>query len=31
MTSDDSKDLLKGKCPWHLDGNHTTEQCYQLQ
>jgi hypothetical protein len=30
-TSDDFKDLLKGKCPWHLDGNHTTEQCYQLQ
>jgi hypothetical protein len=25
------KDLLKEKCPWHLDGNHTTEQCYQLQ
>jgi hypothetical protein len=24
------KDLLKEKCPWHLDGNHTTEQCYQL-
>jgi hypothetical protein len=23
------KDLLKEKCPWHLDGNHTTEQCYQ--
>jgi hypothetical protein len=23
--------LLKEKCPWHLDGNHTTEQCYQLQ
>jgi hypothetical protein len=23
-------DLLKEKCPWHLDGNHTTEQCYQL-
>jgi hypothetical protein len=22
------KDLLKEKCPWHLDGNHTTEQCY---
>jgi hypothetical protein len=19
------KDLLKEKCPWHLDGNHTTE------
>jgi hypothetical protein len=25
------KNLLKEKCPWHLDGNHTTEQCYQLQ
>jgi hypothetical protein len=25
------KDLLKEKCPWHLDGNHTTEQCYQLR
>jgi hypothetical protein len=24
------KDLLKEKCLWHLDGNHTTEQCYQL-
>jgi hypothetical protein len=23
--------LLKEKCPWHLDGNHTTKQCYQLQ
>jgi hypothetical protein len=23
--------LLKDKCPWHLDGNHTTEQCYQLR
>jgi hypothetical protein len=22
--------LLKDKCLWHLDGNHTTEQCYQL-
>jgi hypothetical protein len=22
--------LLKEKCPWHLDDNHTTEQCYQL-
>jgi hypothetical protein len=29
-TSDGFKDLLKEKCPWHLDGNHTTEQCYQL-
>jgi hypothetical protein len=23
--------LLKKKCMWHLDGNHTTEQCYQLR
>jgi hypothetical protein len=23
--------LLKEKCLWHLDGNHTTEQCYQLR
>jgi hypothetical protein len=23
--------LLKEKFPWHLDGNHTTEQCYQLR
>jgi hypothetical protein len=23
--------LLKEKCPWNLDGNHTTEQCYQLR
>jgi hypothetical protein len=23
--------LLKEKCPWHLDDNHTTEQCYQLR
>jgi hypothetical protein len=23
--------LLKEKCPWQLDGNHTTEQCYQLR
>jgi hypothetical protein len=22
------KDLLKEKCLWHLNGNHTTEQCY---
>jgi hypothetical protein len=22
------KDLLKEKCSWHLNGNHTTEQCY---
>jgi hypothetical protein len=26
--SDGFKDLLKEKCPWHLEGNHTTEQCY---
>jgi hypothetical protein len=25
------KDLLKEKCQWHLEGNHTTEQCYQLR
>jgi hypothetical protein len=25
------KDLLKEKCPWHLEGNHTTEQCYQFR
>jgi hypothetical protein len=30
-TSDGIKDLLKEKCPWHLEGNHTTEQCYQLR
>jgi hypothetical protein len=24
------KDLLKEKCLWHLEGNHTTEQYYQL-
>jgi hypothetical protein len=30
-TSDGFKDLLKEKCPWHLEGNHTTEQCYQLR
>jgi hypothetical protein len=30
-TSGGFKDLLKEKCPWHLDGNPTTEQCYQLQ
>jgi hypothetical protein len=23
--------LLKEKCSWHLEGNHTTEQCYQLR
>jgi hypothetical protein len=30
-TSDGFKDLLKEKCPWHLEGNHTTEQRYQLR
>jgi hypothetical protein len=30
-TSSGFKDSLKEKCPWHLDGNHTTEQCYQLR
>jgi hypothetical protein len=30
-TSNGFKDLLKEKCPWHLDGNHTTEQCYELR
>jgi hypothetical protein len=30
-TSDGFKDLLKEKCPWHLDDIHTTEQCYQLR
>jgi transcriptional accessory protein Tex/SPT6 len=25
------KDLLKEKCPWHLEGNHTIDQCYQLR
>jgi hypothetical protein len=30
-TSGGFKDLLKEKCPWHLDDNHTTERCYQLQ
>jgi hypothetical protein len=29
-TSGGFKDLLKEKCPWNLEGNHTTEQCYQL-
>jgi hypothetical protein len=29
-TSGGFKDLLKEKCPWHLEGNHTTEQGYQL-
>jgi hypothetical protein len=30
-TSGGFKNLLKEKCPWHLEGNHTTEKCYQLQ
>jgi hypothetical protein len=30
-TSIGFKDLLKEKFPWHLEGNHTTEQCYQLR
>jgi hypothetical protein len=30
-TSGGFKDLLKERCPWHLEGNHTTEQCYQLR
>jgi hypothetical protein len=30
-TSGGFKDLLKEKCPWHLEGNHTTEKCYQLR
>jgi transcriptional accessory protein Tex/SPT6 len=30
-TSGDFKDLLKEKCSWHLEGNHTTEPCYQLR
>jgi hypothetical protein len=30
-TSGGFKDLLKEKCLWHLDANHTTEQCYQLR
>jgi hypothetical protein len=30
-TSDGFKDLLKEKFPWHLEGNHTTKQCYQLR
>jgi hypothetical protein len=29
-TSSGFKDFLKEKCSLHLDGNHTTEQCYQL-
>jgi hypothetical protein len=30
-TSGGFNDLLKEKFPWHLEGNHTTEQCYQLR
>jgi hypothetical protein len=30
-TSGGFKALLKEKCLLHLDGNHTTEQCYQLR
>jgi hypothetical protein len=30
-TSSGFRDLLKEKCTWHLDGNHTTDQCYQLR
>jgi hypothetical protein len=30
-TSCGFKDLLKEKCLWHLEGNHTTKQCYQLR
>jgi hypothetical protein len=30
-TSDGFKVLLKKKCLWHLQGNYTTEQCYQLR
>jgi hypothetical protein len=30
-TSGGFKDLLKEKFLWHLEGNHTTEQCYQLR
>jgi hypothetical protein len=30
-TSGGFKDLLKEKCPWHPEGNHTNEQCYQLR
>jgi hypothetical protein len=26
-TSGGFKDLLEEKCPWHVEGNHTTEQC----
>jgi hypothetical protein len=30
-TSGGFRDLLKEKCHWHQDGNHTTDQCYQLR
>jgi hypothetical protein len=30
-TSGGFKHLLKEKCPWHLDSNHTTERWYQLR
>jgi hypothetical protein len=30
-TSGGFKDLLKENCLWHLEDNHTTEQCYQLR
>jgi hypothetical protein len=30
-TSGGFRDLLKEKCPWHLDDNHTTEQCSSTQ
>jgi hypothetical protein len=30
-TSGGFKDLLKEKCQWYLEGNHTTEQYYQLR
>jgi hypothetical protein len=30
-TSGGFKDLLNEKCPCHLEGNHTTKQCYQLR
>jgi hypothetical protein len=29
-TSGGFKDMLKEKCPWHLEDNHTNEQYYQL-
>jgi transcriptional accessory protein Tex/SPT6 len=30
-TSGSFKNLLKEKCPWHLEGNLITELCYQLR